>query len=337
MKVLIYDVDFTSSGVKYPILNAFEELGHKAEMFDWSKYLFSNTHPNRINFIKDRLLFDLVAKRINDSLKRLIKDSKFDCLLVVRGEHIFPETLLYAKKYISVIANWSSDDLFNKLNSSRHILNSIDKYDIHFSPRKHLKEEYINKGARAFEIIDWYYRPETLQYTEKTSKYANNICFVGSWSARREGILTSISSYPLTLCGWGWNKKLNSSKFLNWNISAPIQMSEMMNIFSKTKININILTIENRDRINPRNYDIAIAGGFQLSERSEAVSEVFEEDKDIVCFGSPDELASKCDYYLKNEEARKKIALAGEQKILNGNNRLLDRVREIADKIKGYA
>lgn len=105
----------------------------------------------------------------------------------------------------------------------------------------------------------------------------------------------------------------------------------MMSLFSKSKININIFTIENRDRTNLRNFDISVAGGFQISERSEDLLSIFEEDQEIVCFSSIDELHSKSVYYLKKDSIREKIALAGYNKITNGNNTLLDRVNKIIE------
>jgi len=335
MKILIYDVDFKTSRTVYPIKSAFESLGHTADMFDWRKYLFSYTNVSFINNVKDRILFDFVAYKINRDLKAAIKTGSYDLFLVVRGEHIFPETIAYAKKHIPIVANWSSDDLFNKLNSSKHVLSSFDQYDIHFSPRKHLRQEYLDKGAKSFETLDWYYRPGMIFSEVEIHKfyYINDVCFIGSWSSRREILLSSLKELNLKLCGWGWNKKLTTELFDQWNINPPVAMSEMMTVFSQTKININIHTIENRDRINPRNYDIAVAGGFQLSERTADVLEVFKEDVEIACFDSKEELKSKCEFYLKNDRLREKIAIAGYYKIINGNNSLIDRIKQIVDII----
>jgi spore maturation protein CgeB len=335
MKILIYDVDFKSSGITYPLKKALEELGHNADMFDWRKYLYSYDSAAFLNRVKDRVLFDVVAYKINKDLKDIIRKGSYDLFLVVRGDHIYPETIAYAKKYIAKVANWNSDDLFNKLNSTKYILASFDQFDVHFSPRKHLRQEYISKGAKAFEVVDWYYRPElVLAPPTNQTNYVNDICFIGSWSERRENILTSLRDLDFKICGWGWSKKLNADNFPKWDFNSPVAMKEMMLIFARTKININILTIENRDRVNPRNFDIAVAGGFQLSERTDEVLEVFKEDVDIACFSSSEELKSKAEFYLKNDNLREKIALAGYKKIVNGNFSLVDRMKHIVNRIE---
>jgi spore maturation protein CgeB len=336
MRVLIYDMDFKTSGTVYPIKSAFEVLGHTADMFDWRKYLFSYINESFTNNVKDKLLFDLVAYKINKDLRKMIKHGSYDFFLVIRGDHVYPDTIAYAKKNIPVVANWSTDDLFNKLNSSKYILSSIDQYDIYFSPRKHLQKEYLDKGAKSFELLNWYYRPGLVfnEIEVRNFNYLSDICFIGAWSSSRENLLMSLKESNLKLCGWGWNKKLKMSIFDKWDIKPHLKMTAMMSTFSKSKININILTRENRDTTNLRNYEIAIAGGFQLSERSSEVLEIFNEDVEIVCFSTPEELKSKCEFYLKNDNLREKIALAGYHRIINGNNSLIDRVKQIVDIIK---
>ena len=62
----------------------------------------------------------------------------------------------------------------------------------------------------------------------------------------------------------------------------------MLSIFASTKININLLTVENRDSTNLRNYEIPASHGFQLSERSDKIKMQFEEDEEIVLFSTND-------------------------------------------------
>lgn len=45
-------------------------------------------------------------------------------------------------------------------------------------------------------------------------------------------------------------------------------------------------------------------------------ADIFEEDKEIVMFKTPEELVEKVDYYLKHDDERKEIAKRGQQKVL---------------------
>lgn len=336
LKILIYDIGCEGSGIIYPLKVAFENIGHEVEMFDWRQFRYSYKNLSLSNRIKDRLLFDIVAYKINMRIKEIIIRNSFDVFLVVRGDYVYPETILFAKTKIAKVFNWNSDDIFNKLNTSKHILNSFDKFDVHFSPRPHLKDEYMAKGAKSFKELQWYYRPGLL-YPETyigKSQNPNSISFVGAWSERRESFFDCLNDKELKICGWGWDKRKKVDAFKKWSFSGEISMTAMMELFYNTKVNVNILTKENRDSTNLRNFEIPAAGAFQLSERSEAILELFEEDKEIVCFESAEELVSKCKFYLANDTARNRIAMAGYKRLIQGNNSLMDRAREIINAVK---
>ena len=46
-------------------------------------------------------------------------------------------------------------------------------------------------------------------------------------------------------------------------------------------------------------------------------AELFEEDKEIVMFKSPEELVEKAAYYLTHDKEREEIARAGHRKVMN--------------------
>lgn len=45
-------------------------------------------------------------------------------------------------------------------------------------------------------------------------------------------------------------------------------------------------------------------------------ADIFEEDKEIVMFKTPEELVEKVDYYLNHDDERREIARRGQQKVL---------------------
>jgi len=336
MKVLIYDVDCKSSGIEYPIKEALEKMGHQTIMFDWTLYFKSISNGKLIYKITDKLLIDIIQMRINKQIRKIVHNNHFDLFLVMRGDHLYPETLEFCRNKINKIVNWNTDDLFNKLNSSKLIIDSVKYYDVHFSPRFNLKNEYLDKGARTFKKLDWYYRYGLNYDTLLNSpiNHTNESTFIGSWSERRETLLNGLEDFNVNIFGWGWNKNINKSKYKHWNISPSISILQMHNEFNKSKINLNILTHENRDSTNLRNFEIPASGGFQLTERSDEILEIFEEDKDIVCFSSKDELLDKYLFYIKNDSLRDKIAKAGMNKVFQNKHSLIDRLDEILKFIK---
>ena len=62
--------------------------------------------------------------------------------------------------------------------------------------------------------------------------------------------------------------------------------------------------------------DILGAGGFVLTNYCEETAKLFEEDREIVMFRTPEELMEKTAYYLVHDREREQIAAAGCRKVL---------------------
>ena len=98
----------------------------------------------------------------------------------------------------------------------------------------------------------------------------------------------------------------------------PVQVGEATSfIYAGTKINLNIALKGIEGGTTQRIMDIMGAGGFVLTNYCEETAELFEEDKEIVMFRTPEELIQKVDYYLEHEEEREQIARAGHEKAMN--------------------
>lgn len=87
-------------------------------------------------------------------------------------------------------------------------------------------------------------------------------------------------------------------------------------VFAGSKINLNIALKGIEGGTPQRIMDIMGAGGFVMSTYCEETAELFEEDREIVMFRTPEELLEKVDYYLAHEAERKRIAERGYEKVL---------------------
>lgn len=88
-------------------------------------------------------------------------------------------------------------------------------------------------------------------------------------------------------------------------------------VFYSSKINLNITLRSIESGVPLRVFDIMSVGGFVLSNWQEEMTELFEEDKEIVLFKTPEEMLEKIDYYLAHEEERIQIGINGYQKVKN--------------------
>ena len=132
--------------------------------------------------------------------------------------------------------------------------------------------------------------------------------------------------------GTGWNTKMLSSE-------------EMINVFNQSRINLNLsnnicwdiryLLNNNRplrktlqiwkqsilafkksdyktvEQVKGRHFEINACGGFQLSYYVEGLEKLYNIGEEISLYFSPEDMAHKIKYFLKNEDEREHIALHG--------------------------
>ena len=100
----------------------------------------------------------------------------------------------------------------------------------------------------------------------------------------------------------------------------------MCKVIRSSKININILTAENRDTTNVRNFEIPACSGFQLCERSAEIMRLFEEGEEIAFFSGAADMVTQCQRYLDNDEERERVARQGYERLIGGHHTMKDRV-----------
>lgn len=113
------------------------------------------------------------------------------------------------------------------------------------------------------------------------------------------------------------SSKVEEDKLGNVEVRLPVRPGEDATLVYKgSKINLNISLKGIEGGTIQRIMDVMGAGGFVLTNYCVETAELFEEDKEIVMYKSPEELFEKVEYYLQHDEEREKIAKAGYNKVV---------------------
>ena len=156
---------------------------------------------------------------------------------------------------------------------------------------------------------------------EEKNFYGSDISFMGAAYINRVNFFKYFNKNNFKLWGTGWTE----TELKNYNIplkNQRITPEQSNKIYQSSKININLHSSNTDgfdnigDFVNPRTFEIAACGGFQLVDDRPALRELFEADKEIVYFSSVNEAIDKANFYLKNDDLRDKIAKAAQQKVL---------------------
>lgn len=99
------------------------------------------------------------------------------------------------------------------------------------------------------------------------------------------------------------------------NLGPADSQTVMPKIFKCSKINLNITSRSIKSGIPQRVLDILGCGGFLISNYQPELAEYFTPGEDLVLYNSIDDLISKIDFYLSNEEERLRIAKNGYNKV----------------------
>ena len=120
--------------------------------------------------------------------------------------------------------------------------------------------------------------------------------------------------YPVTL----YTTSVTAKQRLHGvKIMPPIcSEQDLHNTFRSSKINLNISLKGIEGGTPQRIMDIMGAGGFVLTNYCPETADLFQEDKEIVMFRTPEELLEKADYYLKHDKEREEIAQNGHVKVM---------------------
>jgi len=151
----------------------------------------------------------------------------------------------------------------------------------------------------------------------------------GGGKPRNKPLRRAIRSFTRRVANWGkYRTEAPTPGILRRGVELPPRVvggvlsdEDLIRMYSRSKINLGFSTCgsthEGEERIlqlRLRDFEVPMSGGFYLVEYMEELEDFFDIGKEIVCYSGPEELAAKIDYYLKNEDEREAIALAGLQR-----------------------
>jgi spore maturation protein CgeB len=337
MKILYFGTqDPTSTGRFYA--KALEDLGHCVQSFD-PLYFHSENGLEKI-FIKLRKApLQSRVTLIGEALLALCRKEKFDWLFVLSESFLDPEILQALRKENPgiLLTFHSHDNLFCKgILKSKHFFDSVKEYDVVFTNKTQNVSRYEQLGARQCYFIPSAYEPTIHRpIPDEKSLYGTmlEVSFVGTYDGSRDKYVEAAGWEHLQVWGNGWKRYPKYFSHRDAIRPRAVYASEFADVVSHSRINLGLLREEADDRHTIRTFEIPACGGFQLAPRNEEILTFFDENKEIACFGSLEEMKEKIAYFLSHEAQRNKIAEAGHRRCLSAGNSYRNRIEEIVKRV----
>lgn len=235
-------------------------------------------------------------------------------------------------------AVWFTDDPYYS-DVTRHL---AVHYDYVFTLEAACVEFYRQLGSRRVYHLPLAVNPTLFSPVWADRSHQPEVCFIGSAFWNRVSFIDSLADYlagkKTVIAGYWW-ERLSRYPTLASSIRNGYWISpeEAAQYYSGSKIVINFHRAVDDEMnsnsrllparsINPRTFEIAACGAFQLTDAREGLSAMYTIGREIDVYRSPGELAAKIEYYLQHEQERQSIAMRGLERTLRDHtyrNRLL--------------
>jgi hypothetical protein len=338
---------------------AIKSLGWDLHIFCWNDFI-----QTPLDKIQTKYILGPLIKFMNNALVKKCSILEPEVVLVWKGILISFEAIKCIKKYSDIIVSNNADNpfgeynlryakkyktvkniIFNKImhyekafflnRQSTRFIRNIPLYDIHFVPRLENIKEYQDAGAKEVELLYRYFTPEFHYPVNLTSQdikeYGSDVIFIGHYEPdHRSECLEALvdANIHVRLFGAGWDYYLTKKlKKAFGPAIKPLYGDEYIRALCASKMALCFMSKLNKDTSTTRCFEIPACGVLLLSERTNELKSLYEEEKEAVYFSDKTELVEKVKMLLNQPEKRKAISTAGHRRCLLSKCDVYSRMR----------
>ena len=165
-----------------------------------------------------------------------------------------------------------------------------------------------------------FHRPLDLTPVERR-QFGSDVSFLGAGYPNRRRAFLQLLHFDLKIWGTEWEGEPALADRVQ-RAGARIAPEEAVKIFNATAVNLNLHSsiradelVPKGDFVNPRTFELAACGAFQLVDQRELMDELFSPGE-LETFVNLDELKEKIGYYLAHPDARAAMAAQARERVL---------------------
>lgn len=248
-------------------------------------------------FAPDLVLAMAQAPLSRQALSRLRRDKVTTAMWFVEDHEVFPYWQAFAPLY----------DVFAV----------IQKGDF---PRKLVETGQPNSIYLPMAADPSVHRPLELSTVERR-RYGSELSFVGAGYPNRRLAFRQLAGFDLRIWGNDWDGETVLTSFLQRQ-GERIETEEVVKIFNASAINLNLhssvrpgVLVGDGDFVNPRTFELAACGAFQLTDQRELLPELFA-DGELALFSDMPEFLQAIEHYRLHPAERAKIAAKAQARVL---------------------
>ncbi len=256
---------------------ALRELGHEVVVFDYA--------PGTLDKLRGRLLEPSGEARasVNRRLRREIEGARPDLFVTLFGFDVSPESLEFMRSRKLASVCWWINDPFQ----FTRCLEKARCYDFVFSNSSVSPLAYRRAGVRNAHFLPTACAPAVHRTVPPSEAYRCEVCFAGDWSPLRERVMEGLAArFEVRVFG-PWSKKLKPGSALRAKlVNGFFSPEEMAAMFASAQVVLNVHTWfgEFDHGINPRLFEAAGCGSFQLVDWKQEIPQLFDVPAEMACY-----------------------------------------------------
>ncbi len=307
------------------VQSALSSLGHRCEVLDNTVFYPGLKHLEKLttNRSHQGQLRGQLTALLAESITARAVEMRADLVLGLAQSPVTVEVLAELKQADILTAFWFVEDgeLF------QYWKNYSPNFDHYFVIQK---GEFLDQLKAAGCSNPYYlplaadpqcHLPLNLSAAEQ-EEFGSDISHVGAGYHNRRQVFAGLLDYNFKLWGNDWENPGPLASILQRN-GARLSTEDSMKVFNASKINLNLHSSTYHegvnpygDFLNPRTFEIACCGAFQLVDERRYLMDCLKMGEEIISFKNVKELREKIDHYLHAPLERIQIAQAGRQRVL---------------------
>ncbi len=323
-------------GGSYPIAcfvkDCLEELGHTVSFVDLAAF-----HPgyNELQaWDRGNDLLRPMEGLLSQLVERRAEAFTPDVVLVLAQAPVGEESLERIRGRGATVAYWFVED-FRRMPYWKRIANSTDAF---FVIQWEAQEAIQAAGAPLVRCLPLAAQPSIHKpcrlSQEEVDRYGSAVSFVGAGYNNRRNFLSRLASPGLKVWGNEWDGSPSVLAEVVQEEGRRVSTEETVKIFNASRINLNVHSSHyheaidpHGDFVNPRAFEIAACGAFQLVDKRSMLREVFT-DQEVAVFEGLRDAKEQIRYFLDHEEDRLAVAERGRRRVLSEHTYVL-RMKEL--------
>jgi|GEM_PF-102107 len=307
------------------VSRALEHLEQRVRLYDVS--CFNNGYRDLEKFIKEKerraAVENTYCEMVSQIVLEAVNEKPIDILFCMALAPISPRVLAELRKRGVLTVLWFVED-FLRFTYWRE---TARFFDFIFTIQKGKCIEALREaGAGEVHYVPVGCDPELhaplLLSAEEKKRWGSPVSFMGAGYHNRQQMFASLADLPLKIWGSEWPTCRPFDRLVQEN-GRRLTPAEYIRVFNASDININLHSSTERDGVdpfgdflNPRTFELASAGAFQLVDQRSLLAEAFEIGKEVITFRNTQELKDKIAYYLSHPEERRAVAARARERAL---------------------